>query len=218
MTLTRRSLLLISTGFLAMTALGGFAFAQTETPAATTDIQDFGIGDPAAKLQLHEYLSLTCPHCEHFHSAIYPQLKADYIDTGKLRLTLHEVYFDQYGLYGAMVARCGGEMRYVGIVDMLYDKQRDWAGQSDVNAAITELKKIGRAAGMNDDQTDACLRDQAVAEALVAHYQATLAKDFPNDSFSGTPAFILNGAVNTDITSNMAYDDLKKILDAELAK
>ncbi|MEO6299709.1 MAG: thioredoxin domain-containing protein, partial [Paracoccaceae bacterium] len=158
------------------------------------------------------------PHCEHFHAEIYPKLKADYIDTGKVRLVLHEVYFDQYGLYGAMVARCGGEMRYMGITDMLYDKQRDWAAPSDVNEVVVQLKKIGRAAGMNDDQVDACLKDQTVAEALVAHYQTSSTRDFPNDSFKGTPSFLVNGVLNADINANMAYDDLKKIIDAELAK
>ena len=27
-----------------------------------------------------------------------------------------------------MLARCGGEMRYFGITDMLFDKQQEWAG------------------------------------------------------------------------------------------
>jgi protein-disulfide isomerase len=221
MTLTRRSLLLITAAFAALAATG--AWADTTAPAAadaaaTGEIQDFGIGDVNAKVKIAEYLSLTCPHCEHFHSEIYPKLKADYIDTGKVRLEYHEVYFDQYGLLGAMVARCGGELRYVGIIDMLYDRQRDWAGTDDIGTVAAELKKIGRTAGMTDDQVDACLKDQKVAEALVAHYQSSIARDFPNDSFSGTPSFIVNGVVNKDITSNMSYDALKQIIDAELAK
>ena len=217
MTLTRRSLLLISAAFAALAATG--AWADT-TAAATTaaPVPDYGIGDVNAKIILDEYLSFTCPHCEHFHAEIYPKLKADYIDTGKVRLVYHEVYFDQYGLYGAMMARCGGEMRYAGIVDMLYDKQRDWAAPSDVNVVVSELKKIGRTAGMTDDQIDVCLKDQAVAEALVKHYQDSIAADFPNDSFAGTPSFRVNGVVNKDITANMAYEDLQRILDAELAK
>ena len=71
----------------------------------------------------------------------------------------------------------------------------------------------------NDDATaDACLKDQTVAEALVGHYKASLARDFPNDSFEGTPSFMLNGVVNKDMNANMAYEDLQAILDAELAK
>jgi protein-disulfide isomerase len=97
---------------------------------------------------------------------------------------------------------------------MLFDKQRDWAAASDINAVVDQLKKIARAAGMDDATVDACLHDQPMAEALVAHYQSNIATDYPNDSFGGTPSFIINGAQY----SNMSYEDLKKILDAELAK
>jgi protein-disulfide isomerase len=230
MILTRRSLLTLTSCVAALAATG--VWADTTAPAATTPapdapatpapapaadpaaIQDYGIGDMNAKVKIDEYLSFTCPHCEHFHAEVYPKLKADYIDTGKVRLNYHEVYFDQYGLLGAMVARCGGELRYIGIVDMLYDKLRDWAATSDINEAVDALKKIARTAGMEDATVDACLHDQKMAEALVAHYQSSVATAFPNDSFQGTPSFIINGTTH----ANMSYDDLKKIIDAELAK
>jgi protein-disulfide isomerase len=210
--LTRRHLLALTSGALVLNAAGLHAETAAATEAAT--ITDFGIGDVNAKVKMVEYLSFTCPHCAHFHGDVLPKLKADYIDTGKVRLEYHEVYFDQLGLLGAMLARCGGEMRYFGITDMLYDKQMDWAGAGDMSAAVDALKKIGLAAGMEDAAMDACLRDQTVAEALVAHYQANIAKDFPNDTFGGTPSFIINGAQH----SNMDYAELQAILDAELAK
>lgn len=203
--LTRRSLMALS---LALAASG--LHAQT----AAAPIADYGIGDTAAKVKIVEYLSFTCPHCERFHRDVFPRLKADYIDTGKVRLEYREVYFDQLGLLGAMLARCGGEMRYMGITDMLYDKQKDWAGAADMPSAVAALKKIGLAAGMEDATTDACLRDNTMAEALVAHYQANIAADFPDDSFGGTPSFIINGTTY----SNMDYAELQAILDAELAK
>jgi protein-disulfide isomerase len=113
-----------------------------------------------------------------------------------------------------MLARCGGELRYMGITDMLFDKQQEWAGAGDMNAAVEQLKTIGRAAGMDDATVDACLRDQAQAEALVANYQTNIETNYPGDTFGGTPSFIINGTKH----SNMSYDELKAILDAELAK
>jgi protein-disulfide isomerase len=218
--LNRRHMLALVAGFalattftLAASALS----ATTTTPAAATTIgpiADFGIGDKAAKVTIVEYLSFTCPHCRQFHHDVYPKLKADYIDSGKVRLEYHEVYFDQLGLLGAMLARCGGEMRYMGITDLMFDKQLEWAGAADMEAAVEALKKVGRTAGMDDATMDACLHDQAMAEALVAHYQENIAKDFPDDSFGGTPSFIINGTTH----SNMDYAELQTILDAELAK
>ena len=215
--LSRRHVLLTSAAAVAASATA--LRAQTaETPAlspeaAAITVEDFGIGDKAAKVQIEEFLSFTCPHCEHFHRDVYPLLKADYIDTGKVRLTYHEVYFDQYGLLAAMAARCGGEMRYMGITDILYDTQKDWAGTDDIAVAVEGLKKVGRKAGMADDEVDVCLKDQAMAEALVAHYQTAITTNFPNDTFGGTPSFIINGTQY----SNMEYADLKVIIDALLA-
>lgn len=217
MTLTRRSLLTQTSLFAALSVTGGWANSATTSPdpAAPADaIKDFALGSPDAKVKIVEYLSFTCPHCEHFHAEIFPKLKADYIDTGKVQIEYHEVYFDQMGLLGAMLARCGGEMRYFGLTDMLYDKQRDWAAAESVDAAVVELKKFARAAGMDDAAVDVCLHDQKMAESLVAHYQANIAKDYPGDTFHGTPSFIINGTQY----SNMPYDEMKKIIDAELAK
>ncbi len=216
-TLTRRQLLALSAAVATLAAFG--ARAQTaDAPATAAPIENFVIGDPAAKVTVAEFLSVTCPHCASFHANIYPKLKADYIDTGKVKLELHEVYRNQLDLYGGLVARCGGQMRYVGIMDLLLDKQAEWAGPSDVNAVVDQLKKIGRTAGMTDQEVDACLRDQTMAEALVAHFQADQAKNFPGDSFEGTPTFIVNGVLRKEIFSNIAYADLQAILDAELAK
>ena len=210
MTLTRRALMALSPGLIALPT----ALTWAGSAAAAAEIVDFGIGDPNAKVVIDEYLSFTCPHCRQFHDDVYPQLKANYIDKGLVRLNYHEVYFDKYGLWGAMMARCGGEMRYVGIVDMLFDKQADWAASDDPTVAIAQLKKIGLIAGVDEATADACLKDQDMAQALVTHYQSSVAAAFPNDSFKGTPSFIINSTVS----GNMSYEDLKAILDAELAK
>ena len=167
MTLTRRSLLALTSCLAALTAAGGLAHAATTSPdpAAPTDaIKDFALGSPDAKVKMVEYLSFTCPHCAHFHAEVFPKLKAEYIDTGKVMIEYHEVYFDQMGLLGAMLARCGGEMRYFGLTDMLLDKQRDWAAAESIDAAVVELKKFARAAGMVD------------ADALSGQYRQRLSK------------------------------------------
>lgn len=204
---------------LALIAGLGLAVAQAQEtstePAATSEapaiaVEDYGIGALDAPVQIVEYLSFTCPHCEHFHADVYPKLKADYIDTGKARLTYHEVYFDRYGLWAAMMARCGGEMRYFGITDILYDTQKDWAASDDPAVVVESLKKIGRTAGMDDATLDACMNDGDMANALVAHFEANMKAD----GIEGTPTFLINGTKH----SNMTYEDMKALIDAELAK
>ncbi len=186
------------------------ATAQEAETAAPVEITDFSLGPADAKVQITEYASFTCPHCATFHANVWPQLKADYVDTGKVRFTYREVYFDRYGLWAAMVARCGGEMRYFGIVDMIFKQQQEWAASDDPNVVIGNLRTIAKTAGLDDATLDVCLKDGAKAEAMVAHFEANMAAD----GIQGTPSFIINGEKH----SNMSYADMKSIIDAKLAE
>lgn len=191
-------------------ATTGTATTGTAPATAAVEIKDFGLGPVDAKVKMIEYASFTCPHCANFHSEIFGRLKADYIDTGKLRFEYREVYFDRYGLWAAMMARCGGEMRYFGITDILFNTQKEWAATDDPAAVVENLKKIGRTAGMADAALEVCMKDATTADAMVKHFEA----NFKADGIEGTPSFMINGVKY----SNMKYEELKSILDAELAK
>ncbi|MGS4945812.1 DsbA family protein [Meridianimarinicoccus sp. RP-17] len=181
-------------------------------PAQEADdaaVAEMTLGDAAAPVTFVEYASFTCPHCATFHAEVFPQLKRDYIDTGKVHFIHREVYFDRYGLWAGMVARCGGEMRYFGMADMIYDRQREWT-QGDGPAAVAEnLRRIGRTAGLSDDQLDACLTDADKAQALVAWYEDNATRD----GVQGTPSFVIDG----EMYSNMSYGELRAILDDKIA-
>ncbi len=204
--LNRRAMIALAA---AATAALTPALAQEAAPA-TEAPGDFSLGSPDAPVKIVEYASYTCTHCADFHKAAFKNLKSEYIDTGKVHFTLREVYFDRYGLWAAMVARCGGEMRYFGIHDMLFDQQQDWAAAPDPTAVVNKLKTIGLSAGLDQATLDACLNDQAKAEALIKQFEANMAAD----GVSGTPTIFVNGTKH----SNMAYADLKALIDAELAK
>lgn len=173
-------------------------------------VPDMSIGNPDAKVTVIEYGSFTCPHCREWHSTEWPKIKKNYIDTGKVRFTFREVYFDKYGLWAGMMAHCGGPMRYFGIVDILYDTQDQWAASSNPNQVVANIRKIGKTAGMTDQQLNQCMNDGKMAQALVAKYQETTAKDH----IEGTPSFVIDGTTY----KNMSYDHMASILDAELAK
>lgn len=206
----------LASGLMALTlafGLGGGAVAQETAPAAV-ELKDFSIGAPDAKVQMTEYASFTCPHCANFHDTVFKALKADYIDTGKVHFTYREVYFDRPGLWAARLARCGGDMRYFGISDILFDTQKEWPASDDPNVIIGNLKKIGLVAGMDNASLEACYKDddgtQAILRAMIARSEANMTAD----AVEGTPTLMINGVKH----SNMSYDDLKTILDAELAK
>lgn len=206
----------LATGLMALTLAFGIgtpaAMAQEAAAPETApaEIKDFSIGNPDATVQIIEYASFTCPHCANFHDAVFKPLKAEYIDTGKVHFTYREVYFDRYGLWAAMVARCGGEMRYFGISDILFDTQKEWPASDDPNVVVENLKKIGRMAGMDNATLDACMKDSAMAEAMVARFETNMKAD----EVEGTPTLFINGVKH----ANMGYTDLKALIETELAK
>ncbi|MBY6141605.1 DsbA family protein [Leisingera daeponensis] len=187
--------------------LVGAAFAQ-EAEVDTSTITEMTLGAEDAPVTLIEYASYTCPHCASFHNDTFKKLKADYIDTGKVKFIYREVYFDRYGLWASMIARCNGPEKFFGISDLIYKGQSEWARAGGASEIIDELRKIGRLAGIENDQLEACLQDGEKAQTLVAWYQ----ENATEHGIESTPSFILNG----EKISNQSYEDFKKLLDAEL--
>lgn len=196
------------TGTTGTTSLSPITPAFAEEAAEVELAPDMILGQADAPITIIEYASFTCPHCADFHEHSWDKLKAEYIDTGKVRFINREVYFDKYGLWAGMVARCGGEMRYFGIVDMIFEGQKDWIGNGQEPVILENLKTIGKTAGLSQEAVDACMEDQDLATSMVAAYQ----KHAADDEIKGTPTFIING----ETYSNMSYKDLKKILDGLL--
>lgn len=198
---------------------GGWWYSNQSTPTpaggsveSASPVQahelDFPLGNPDAPVTVVEYSSFTCPHCATFNQGPYEQLKADFIDTGRIHYIKREVYFDRYGLWAGMVARCGGGERYHGIVEMLYDEQRDWAGANDPAQVAEKLRRLGRQAGMNDAELNACLEDADTALELTEFYQANAEAD----NIRATPTFVING----QSYQNMPYDEFARVLTEKL--
>jgi protein-disulfide isomerase len=188
----------------------GTAEAATQSDLAQTGaIEDMQIGNPDAPVTVIEYASYTCPHCASFHSNSFKQLKTDYIDSGKINFIYREVYFDRYGLWASMIARCAGPDKFFGMTDLIYKGQSQWARAGEPGAIIDELRKLGRLAGLDGDQLESCLQDEDKARELVEWYQ----KNAETHGIDSTPSFVINGTTYT----NMAYPEMSKIID-EAAK
>ena len=174
----------------------------------TSTVVDMSLGNPDAPVTVIEYASYTCPYCARFHEGPYKQLKADYIDTGKINFVYREVYFDRFGLWASAIARCAGTTEaFFGITDMLYATQAEWsrAGGGDPAVIADELRKIGRVAGLDGDTIEACLTDANSLRTLVAWYQ----ENAEADGINSTPSFVINGTKY----QNMSYDDMARLID-----
>lgn len=180
--------------------------ADEDVDLDTSSIPDMMIGNPDAPVTVIEYASYTCPHCASFHASTYKELKRDYIDTNKINFVFREVYFDRYGLWASMIARCAGPEKFFGVTDVMFSTQSTWARAGEPAQIIDELRKIGRLAGMESEMLEACLSDNNKAKNLVAWYQEKAGAD----NIDSTPSFVINGKKY----SNMSYSAMSEILDA----
>ena len=174
----------------------------------TSTIPDMMIGNPDAKVTVIEYASYTCPHCASFHAGTFKDLKKNYIDTDKINFVFREVYFDRYGLWASMIARCAGPEKFFGLTDLMFQSQSSWTRAGEPGAIIDELRKLGRLAGIDGETLEVCLNDNDKAKTLIAWYQEKAGAD----NIDSTPSFIINGKKHT----NMSFAEMSEIIDADL--
>lgn len=195
--------------FLRLFALGFFLIAGTAAHAADPNAVgplDQVLGKPDAPVTIVEYASLTCPHCAEFAETTLPQVKKDWIDTGKARL----IYRDfptapaAMAVGAAVIDHCSGPARYFGVLDLLFRQQEKWVTAQD---PLAEIKRIVRLAGMSGEDVDACLKRQDLANGIQARAQEA-ANSFGIDS---TPSFLINGKLQVGA---MSYDDMNAALNA----
>lgn len=166
------------------------------------------LGRIDAPVTVYEYSSLTCPHCADFHRDTLPKLKANYIDTGKVRLVLRDYPLDRLSLVGAMMARCAPEQHYYKIVDILFSGQQ---GLVSAENPLETLKQTGRLAGMSDASLDACFSNESLLSAIQT-VQEDARRIF---DIRSTPSFVINGMLHA---GTQDYAGLSVALDRVLAR
>jgi len=203
MYLDRRQLILgaatlAATTGLASTGQAAVDIAALHTPPAEGEM---AMGPETAKVTVVEYASATCPHCANFYKTTFPELKKEYIDTGKIRFIFREFPHNQPALAAFMLARCAPKEKYFPLVDMFFTQQDTW-----LEAPLEGLQKIAQLAGFTKESFDACLKNEAVAKGIIA-VRDKAEKDFGVDSI---PTFFINGELLKGETS---IDVFRKTID-----
>src|SRR5262245_55399639 len=87
-----RRTLLLGAGVLTLGGLAAFTVASCNNSPGGVAINedDVVLGQANAPVTLIEYASSTCPHCAEFHERVFEHLKANYIDTGKVKYVFRE--------------------------------------------------------------------------------------------------------------------------------
>lgn len=164
------------------------------------------LGPADAQVVVIEYVSATCPHCAMFHMHSWPQIKRNYIDTGKVRWIMRELPLDSLAMAAFMLARCVSADQYFTTIDALFSAQKSWTGE-EPRKALWQLMKER----MSHEQFDSCLAREDLSESI---YQTAkrAAEEF---GIKSTPTFFINGQ---KISGAQTFDDFKSLLDRELRK
>jgi len=178
-----------------VTLLAGFALAAVlagcqKSAAGGGEADDMSMGNPAAKVTMIEYASVSCPHCARFDAEVFPAFKAKYIDTGQVHYIAREALTGDPAIAAAgfLTARCAGKDKYFQVVDAIYHAQSEMFTGGDPHAV---LLNIAKSAGMTDAQFESCIKDEAALTALNNRWNHYV-KD---DNITGTPTFVINGKV-----------------------
>ncbi len=164
--------------------------------------EDRVLGDEGAGVTILEYSSLTCPHCAQFHAEGYRHLKSAYIDTGKVRLVFRDFPLDGLALRAAALAECVPAERYFPFLQLLFEGQKNWARSDD---PITDLVRLGKLAGLDEERAMQCLQDEAKLESIIQE-RLTGQQDHEIES---TPSFIIDGRKHPGV---LTAEDLDQIL------
>jgi protein-disulfide isomerase len=182
--------------------------AQTALEVAKPQsLPDMALGPADASVTIVEYASMTCPHCAAFNERVFPRIKAEFVDSGKVRYVFREFPLDVKAVAGAMLARCAAKddsVKYFSVTDTLFKQQNDW-----VNNTRATLTQIGNDAGLSQQEVEDCLKDQGLFDKIAADqkYAREILK------VRGTPTFFINGE---NIKGENALEDFEKKINSLL--
>ena len=173
---------------------------------------DRTMGDADAPVTLIEYASPSCPVCAQFQSESFPRIKAEFIDTGKVRYVVRVFPLRPEDGMAEKIARCLPPNHYFEVFDLLLSNQPMWDPENGVHDVRNGLLRVGRLAGLTDEQAKECM-DSTALDSIINAVARDGAQKY---NVNGTPTFIIDGIAQK--SGIIPFDTLAGLLDAELAE
>ncbi|MCU0954632.1 MAG: DsbA family protein [Hyphomicrobium sp.] len=174
--------------------------AEVVTPGP--DLPEMYLGRADAPVTIVQYASLTCPHCRAFHRDVFPQLKREYIDTGKVRYVLREFPIGKTSGTATIALRCAEPGKYFELYGKFLEQQASWVSQ---DVRLDPIFAVAQQVGMTRPEFDRCLQNQAMIDGLkrVKDRGRTL-------GIIGTPNFFIQ---NQRVKSTLTMAEIRSKVD-----
>ena len=161
------------------------------------------IGSDEAAVEIKVYSSLTCPHCANFHIKVIPEIIKNYVNSGKVKIIFFDFPLDQAAFNASKLLHCIEKEKNLALLDMLYEKQNNWASGSDIEEINNNLKSIVKNLGINPSQFNDCLNNEVIADKIL-NERINAHKKYSIDS---TPTIIINEKKFED---SVSFKNIKK--------
>ena len=161
------------------------------------------LGSDKAMIKIKVFSSLTCPHCANFHIKVVPEIKREYIDTGKVQLIFIDFPLDQVAFNASKILHCLDQKQQITFLDIIYETQIKWTNGSNVDDINKNLKKIVKNLGISSTQFDKCLIDEAISDKILNGRIDANQKY----SINSTPTIIIN---EKKLEGSVSFKNIKK--------
>jgi protein-disulfide isomerase len=189
-------------------AVDSYAYlTKHQPPAEIIPAPPLLIGDAAAKVTLVEYGDFHCSACGEFFRQIEPQIRSDYVDTGKVKIE-YRVYpwVGQDSVRAGEAAYCARDQdKFTLLHDELY---RNQGAENSMAFTPARLKQMAGQLGLDVAGFSHCFdsgRYHAKVNHGVAEAQAM--------GINATPTFFIGGR---RVVGAQSYGTFKALIDAQL--
>lgn len=194
-----------------------------DVPTGPVDVSaddDPVLGEKNAPVEIIEFSDFQCPFCRKFWTDTFPQLKTDYIDTGKVKVVYRDfplASIHPMAQKSAEAAQCANDQgKFWEYHDKMYGEQNiidsgniEGPVKGTAQYTVNDLKKWAKDLGLDSEEFDSCLDD--------GKYEDEVNKDFQDGASAGvqgTPSFFING---NQLSGAQPFAAFKTAIDAELA-
>ena len=178
---------------------------KADVLAQAGSLPEISLGNPDAPVTLVQYASLTCPYCKRFHEQVFPVLKREYIDTGKVRYILREFPIGRTSGQATVALRCAQTSKVFDLYGHFLADQPSWVS---MEVRLDQIAAVAAKGGVTRAAYDACRAEPALTEALKQ------IKDRGRKlGVIGTPNFFLDDKL---IKKALTQEELRAALDGAL--
>ena len=175
--------------------------SYADTPKVLSDLVVLGADNAPVKIKV--FSSLTCPHCANFHIKIIPEIKKNYVESGKVQLIFIDFPLDQGAFNASKLLHCLDKKKQIAFLDIIYETQTKWTNASNLNDINKNLKKIVKNLGISSVQFDKCLIDEDISDKIL-NGRIDANRKY---SINSTPTIVIN---EKKLEGSVSFKNIKK--------